>query len=54
MKNDEYTGFFVYASELFKDGGTDTYSYGVMGAYDLLTTAINDNLNGIYDIPAGE
>ncbi len=54
MKNDEYTGFFVYANELFKDGGTDTYSYGIMGAYDLLTTAINDNLNGIYDIPAGE
>ena len=52
MKNDEYTGFFVYANELFKDGGTDTYSYGIMGAYDLLTTAINDNLNGIYDIPA--
>lgn len=52
--NDEYTGFFVYASELFKDGGTDTYSYGIIGAYNLLTTAINDNLNGIYDIPTGE
>ncbi|MBO7424390.1 MAG: DUF4340 domain-containing protein [Clostridiales bacterium] len=54
MKNDEYTGFFVYANELFKNGGTDTYAYGILGAYDLLTTAINDNLNGIYDIPAGE
>ena len=54
MIDDEYTGFFVYSNELFKDGGTDTYSYGIMGAYNLLTTAINDNLNGIYDIPAEE
>lgn len=54
MVDDQYTGFFVYSNELFKDGGTDTYSYGIIGAYNLLTTAINDNLNGIYDIPAGE
>ena len=51
MINGEYSGFYVYANELFKDGGDDFYSYGIAAAYNLLTTAISDNLNGIYDIP---
>jgi len=49
--NDEYSGFYVTYDELFRDGGTDTYSYGVWAAYQLLDTAIKNNVNGVYDIP---
>ncbi len=35
---------------VFKDGGTDTYSYGYWRAYELLNQAITDNRNGIYDL----
>lgn len=51
-KNGEYTKFYVYGRELYNDGGTDTYDYGIWPAYDLLTKAITNNLNGVYDIPA--
>lgn len=47
----EYTKIFVYSKELFNDGGTDTYNYGVWAAYELLKTAIDENVNGVYDIP---
>ncbi len=46
----EYSCFYVYNKELFNDGGTDTYSYGVWPAYHLLVTAIDENINGVYDI----
>ena len=52
VKDGEYTKFFVYSKELFNDGGTDTYNYGVWAAYELLKTAIDENVNGLYDIPA--
>ena len=55
MKNGEYTGFFVYEKSLTKDAGDQLYSYGIIGAYDLLTTAISEkNANNIYDIPTEE
>jgi hypothetical protein len=47
----EYTKIFVYSKELFNSGGTDTYNYGVWAAYELLKTAIDENVNGVYDIP---
>jgi len=50
VKNGEYMGFFVYASEIFNDGGSDTYNYGFWKAYELLTHAISENMNGIYDL----
>lgn len=48
--DEQYTGFFVYSSELYKDGGTDTYNYGIIPAYELLTEAISNNINGMYEI----
>jgi hypothetical protein len=51
-KDGQYTKFYVYNSELYNDGGTDTYNYGIWPAYEILTTAITNNLNGIYDIPS--
>ena len=42
--------FYVYATEIFNDGGTDTYNYGYWRAYELLNQAITDNMNGIYDL----
>ena len=50
FKNGEYMNFYVYATEIFNDGGTDTYSYGYWRAYELLNQAITDNMNGIYDL----
>ena len=50
FKNGEYMNFFVYASEIFNDGGSDTYNYGYWRAYELLNQAITDNMNGIYDL----
>jgi len=52
FKNGEYTKFYVFSRELYNDGGTDTYNYGIWPAYDLLTKAITNSLNGVYDIPA--
>ena len=51
VKDGMYLKVYVYAKELFNDGGTDTYDYGVWSAYELLKTAIDDNINGVYDIP---
>ncbi len=47
----EYSNFYVDKAELFANGGKDTYSYGAWAAYQLLDTAIKDNVGGIYDIP---
>lgn len=48
----EYSYFYTYNAELFYDGGTEiTSSYGLWPAYELLVTAIDNQLNGIYDIP---
>lgn len=49
--NGEYTGFYVNESELTHDGGSDTFNYGVTAAYRLLVTAIDNNRNGVYDMP---
>ena len=49
-KNGEYMNFYVYGTEIFNDGGTDTYSYGYWRAYELLSRAISENINGIYDL----
>ena len=50
FRNGEYMNFYVYTSEIFNDGGSDTYSYGYWKAYELLNQAISDNVNGIYDL----
>lgn len=50
--NDKYSCFYVESDALFANGGTDTYGYGVWGAYELLVEAIEKNVGGIYDIPA--
>lgn len=50
-KNGEYTGFYVFKRELYNDGGTDTYDYGIWPAYEILTKAITNAINGVYDIP---
>lgn len=52
--NGEYTTFVVPASELFNDSGTDTYNYGAWTAYELTVEAIDNSINGIYDIPVDE
>ena len=51
-KNGQYTKFYVYGKELYNDGGTDTYDYGLWPAYEILTKAITSQINGVYDIPA--
>ena len=52
--NDDYAGYYLYSTELFADGGDNTYAYGVWSAYDLLNNAIMNSINGIYDIPGTE
>ena len=49
-KDGVYMHFYVYAEEIFNDGGTDTYNYGFWKAYELLSKAITENMNGIYDL----
>ena len=49
FKNGEYMNFYVFATEIFNDGGADTYNYGYWKAYELLNQAITDNTNGVYD-----
>ena len=51
FKDGEYTHFFVYAREIFNNGGRDTYSYGWWSAYELLSEAITANINGVYTLP---
>lgn len=53
-KNGEYTGFYVLGIELYNDGGTDTYNYGIWPAYEILTKAITNGINGVYEIPDGK
>ena len=48
--NEEYTGFYVKSDELFKKESKDSYSYGIIGAYELLIQAIKDNADGKYEI----
>ena len=49
--NGVYTKFYVFGRELYNDGGENTYEYGIWSAYDLLTKAITNSINGAYDIP---
>lgn len=48
--NGQYSCFYVYASELFGYGGANTYNYGVWPAYELLNTAIENQVGGTYDL----
>ena len=50
-RNGQYTKFYVYGRELYNDGGTNTYDYGLWPAYEILTKAITEQINGVYDIP---
>ena len=50
--NGEYSYFYVPATQLFQDAGTDTYNYGAWTAYELANEAIDNAIAGIYDIPA--
>ncbi len=52
--NGEYTCFVVPARELFNNSGTDTFNYGAWTAYELAVEAIDNEISGIYDIPADE
>ena len=52
-KNGEYTGFYVFKKELYNDGGTDLYNYGIWPAYEILTKAISNSIHGVYEIPEG-
>ena len=47
----EYSYFYVYKDELFRDGKGDTYSYGVWPAYQVFDEAIGGSIAGVYDIP---
>ena len=49
--NGEYSSFTVSRSELFNDGGTNTFNYGAWTAYELTVEAIDNAVSGIYDIP---
>lgn len=49
--NGVYSNFYVYDRELNRDGGQDTFSYGVWPAYLRTVEAINNQVGGIYDIP---
>ena len=51
FENGVYMNFYVYSVELFNNSGADTYKYGAWSAYELLSEAITNNKNGIYDIP---
>lgn len=51
-KDGEYMGFYVYSKEFFNNSGNDTYNYGCWSAYELLSEAITNNINGIYNLPA--
>ena len=48
----EYSGFYVFADELFHYGGEDSYNYGAWSAYLLTQQAIDNAINNIYDMPA--
>ncbi len=49
--NGEYSSFYVLSRSLFRNAGTDTFSYGAWAAYELCETAIDNAINGTYDIP---
>ena len=53
-KDGKYTGFYVFKRELYNDGGQDTYVYGIWPAYEILTKAITNAMNGVYEIPDGK
>lgn len=53
-KDGKYTKFYIFNRELYNDGGTDTYDYGIWPAYEILTKAITSQINGVYDIPAAK
>ena len=51
FRNGQYTKFYIFNRELYNDGGSDTYDYGIWPAYEMLTKAITNGINGVYDIP---
>lgn len=50
--DEEYSGFYVFADELFRYGGQDSYNYGAWSAYLMTQQAIDNAINNIYDMPA--
>lgn len=52
--NGEYSGFITSTSELFNDGGENTFNYGAWTAYELANEAIDNQIAGIYDILVDE
>ena len=48
--NGNYSSFYVYANELFFDAGTDMYSYGAWASFVLASEAIDNQVNGVYDV----
>ena len=51
FRDGEYTGFYVVPSVLFAYGGNDPYGYGSWAAYELTVEAIDNSINGIYELP---
>lgn len=49
--NGEYTSFVVPKTQIFHDGGDNTFDYGAWTAYELAEEAIDNAINGIYDRP---
>jgi len=49
--NGEYTCFVVPKTQIFHDGGDNTFDYGAWTAYEIAEEAIDNAINGIYDRP---
>lgn len=49
--NGEYTSFVVPRTQIFHDGGENTFDYGAWTAYEIAEEAIDNAINGIYDRP---
>ncbi|MCQ2515670.1 MAG: DUF4340 domain-containing protein [Saccharofermentans sp.] len=47
----EYTSFVVPRTQIFHDGGDNTFDYGAWTAYELAEEAIDNAINGTYDRP---
>lgn len=48
--NGEYTHFYVNSDEIFADGGVDGSEYGFWAAYEVTNDAIDNQINGVYDV----
>jgi len=48
--NGEYTGFLISKTEIFHDGGENTFDYGAWTAYELTLEAIDNQVAGYYSL----